>query len=144
MYTRMKRFITKALSTYSEINYAKFCFHLFHCEDFPCLVGYRRFLLFLLRWGFGGGYLWQVRSSPFISFCCFLWDICRMLSACRRHCAILSYLSDVTLVSLRCKNNIIKRIIFWSCYKWLGADRLSFFPNYGEVKRGFCFFVVHW
>lgn len=97
IYTRMKRFITKALSTYSEINYAKFCFHFVPLWGFPCLVGYRRFLLFLLR-GDSEVDIYDEFAVLFISSFIF----CEILVGCWALVddIAVSYLSDVPPATL--------------------------------------------
>lgn len=91
IYTRMKRFITKALSTYSKLITLSFAFILYHCGRFSlsCRVS-------VLLLGFGGGYLWQV--CAFIFF--FPVAFCEIFAGCGAPVddqSSVSYLLDVTL-----------------------------------------------
>lgn len=95
IYTRMKRFITKALSTYSEINYAKFCFHFVPLLGFPCLVGYRWILLFLRR-GDSEVDIYDKFAVPF--YILLLFFVRYLSDAERLSTTTLSYLLDVILV----------------------------------------------
>lgn len=112
IYTRMKRFITKAFSTYSEINYAKFCFHFVPLWGFSLSCRISAVFVFIARDS-------EVDIYDKFAVCrnafWFLWDIGRTRDASRRR-LISTWSSGVDIKTTLLKGLLL--IVLWTTGSW--------------------------